>query len=155
MGTTGDRQRLLARIEEDFQGGWHCAEVIFARLGRHRDPAFDPGLVRLAGGFAGGMVAGTEACGALSGGILLLGYLYGRRHTGEDEDRCRELVGRFVRRFRSELGGTTCHHFTGGERDPAIHRRCTALVVRAAEILLDVLPGYGGPQHPTPAPSGS
>lgn len=131
---------LLRRIREDFMSGHHCSEVVFAHLGRYYDPDFDPALMRLATGFGGGIAEEADACGALVGGVMLIGYLYGRSSLEQDHTHCWELSRAYRRRFLQELGGTTCHYFTQGHFHPDNHRRCAdEVVLPAARILLDIL----------------
>ena len=131
---------LLKHIEEDFMAGHHCSEVIFAHIGRFYDPEFDPGLMKLATGFGGGIAEEADVCGALVGGVMLIGYLYGRSSLAEDQSRCWELSRAFRRRFLEELGGTTCYYFTKGHFNPDNHRKCCYdVVLEAARMLLEML----------------
>jgi len=137
---TGHVDALLRQIEDDFMTGHHCSEVVFAHVGRFCDPDFDPRLMRLATGFGGGIAEEADVCGALAGGVMLIGYLYGRTSLKEDQTRCWELSREYRRRFLEALGGTSCHYFTQGRFNPENHRKCAEQVVlKAARILLDVL----------------
>jgi len=134
------REALLRHIEEDYMAGHHCSEVIFTHLGRYYDPAFDPALMRLATGFGGGIAEEADVCGALVGGVMLIGYLYGRSSLKEDQTRCWELSRAYRRRFLEELGSTSCEYFTQGQFNPDNHRKCAEeVVLKAARILLDLL----------------
>ena len=134
-----DRELLLKGIEEDFLGGLHCSEVIFTHLGRCYDPEFDPRMMRLATGFGGGIAEEADVCGALVGGVMLIGHLYGRSSLKEDQTRCWELSRAYRRRFKEELGDTSCYYFTKGQFNPENHRKCAEVVLKAARILLDLL----------------
>jgi len=138
--TAAERESLLKQIEEDFMAGHHCSEVIFTHLGRYYDPEFDPRMMRLATGFGGGIAEEADVCGALIGGVMLIGYLYGRTFLDEDQSRCWELARTYRQRFLKELGGTTCFYFTQGEFNPENHRKCCYdVVLKAARILLNLL----------------
>jgi len=101
---------------------------------------FDPRWVRMTTGFAGG-VGGTheELCGALSGGIMVIGALYGRSSLKEDDRPALEMATRYRECFVEEFGLTQCAplrewvHGTGGPGS------CAILVERAAWILLELL----------------
>lgn len=133
-------EELFEAVRTDFMSGHHCSEVVFAHLGRYYDDDFDPKLMRLATGFGGGIAEEADACGALVGGVMLIGYLCGRSSLAEDQTRCWALSRAYCRRFREELGGTTCRHFTQGRFCPENHRRCAdEVVLPAVCILLDIL----------------
>jgi C_GCAxxG_C_C family probable redox protein len=104
----------------------------------------DPQRVRMATGFAGG-VGDTqqEMCGALSGGVMVIGALYGRSSLAEDDWLALQLATRYRERFASEMGETRCGplrewvHATGGPGS------CAFVVERAARILLELLDEQG------------
>lgn len=91
-----------------FMEGYNCAQSVFhafcGDLGIESDLA-----LKLACGFGAGMGRKGEVCGALTGGIIVLGAKYGR---GENQDRTatnvtyaktRELMDEFARRHGSCL----------------------------------------------------
>ena len=66
-------------------------------------------VVRYVTPFAGGVGChGKELCGALSGGIAVIGGLFGRRTSDEDDALVHDLACRFRERFVDELGVTRC-----------------------------------------------
>ena len=86
-----------------FAEGFNCAQsVLFSfcdDLGMDKDKA-----LKIACGFGAGMGRKEEVCGAVSGGILVIGAKYGR---GENEDRSatetayvkiRDLMNQFAQR---------------------------------------------------------
>lgn len=141
MKPVSNSEPVLKHIEEDFMAGHHCSEVILTHIGRFYDPEFDPKLMKLATGFGGGIAQEADVCGALVGGVMLIGYLYGRSSLSEDQTRCWELSRTYRRRFKDELGHTSCYYFTRGEFNPENHRKCAEVVLKAARILLEVLGG--------------
>lgn len=94
-----------------FSEGYNCAQsVLFVfsdDVGITRDTA-----LRIASGFGGGIGRMQEVCGAVTGGIMVIGARYGR---GEGDDReasgiayakTRELMCRFAERHGSYCCGT-------------------------------------------------
>jgi C_GCAxxG_C_C family probable redox protein len=96
--------------------------------------------VRMATGFAGG-VGGTEQeiCGALSGGIMVIGALYGRDSLADDDRLAMELATRYRERFQAELGETCCGPLRTRVHAPGGLGSCSVVVERAAHILLMLL----------------
>jgi C_GCAxxG_C_C family probable redox protein len=98
-----------------FREGYNCAQsVVFSysdKLNISKDLA-----LRLANGFGGGMGRKQEVCGAVSGGVLVLGLLYGR---GENEDKQKQeyayaKVGELIDRFEAKYGCVNCRKLLDG-----------------------------------------
>lgn len=144
-----DRFRLIAdpqRREEVarhagnlLRQGYHCSEAMVLGVGGALLDAVNEQALRMSTPFGGG-VGGTyhDVCGAFSGGLMVIGALYGRTETGTDDSQAYRLASRFRERFGQELGSTNCGELRssgyGGEGTP-----CAVLVERAARILLEVL----------------
>jgi len=107
--------------------------------------------VRMATGLAGG-VGDTqqEMCGALSGGVLVIGGALGRTGLSENDRPALTLATRYRQRFIAEFGYTQCARL----RETAVYApgglgSCAALVERSAMILLELL-SAAEPGHPIP-----
>ena len=81
----------------------------------------------MAGGLAGG-VGGSrqEICGAVSGGVLVIGGICGRDQPQADLQHCRDRAAHYRERFLDEFGTTQCQalldqlvHVDGGLGDPS------------------------------------
>ncbi len=94
--------------------------------------------LRMATGFCGGLGdTREELCGALSGGVMVVGGLVGRASLEEDDQPAIRLASEYRTRFLKEFGYTQCARLredvvnvTGGLGS------CGALVERAVMILL-------------------
>jgi C_GCAxxG_C_C family probable redox protein len=109
-------------------------------VGEHLWGEVDERTQRMTSALAGGVGGcGEELCGALSGGALVIGGLYGRTSPEQDETRCGEVVCRYRDRFLEKYGTTRCHDIreTGYGSDNIWP--CSVLVEGAATILLEVL----------------
>ena len=110
---------------------------------KNLEPACPVGsvLTRVATGFSGGLGdTREELCGALSGGVIVIGALCGRTSLDEDDQPAIERAARYRERFLQTLGYTQCRELR--ERIvnvPGGLGSCGALVERAALILMDVL----------------
>lgn len=112
--TTENTTKAEAAVSK-FREGYNCAQSVLyvhaEELGIGRGEA-----LRLACGFGAGMGRKEEVCGAVSGGILVLGLLHGR---GEKDDRSatettyaktRELMDQ----FRQRHGTFICRQLLNG-----------------------------------------
>jgi len=66
--------------------------------------------LKLACGFGGGMGRTENVCGAITGGILILGLIFGR---GENEDKLKQekvyiFVRDFIEKFKAKYGAIEC-----------------------------------------------
>ena len=111
-------------------------------VGEHVLGQLEPQSMRIATPFGGGM-GGThlEACGALSGGVMVIGALYGRTDPGEDDQRCYDLAARYRAAFLAEFGHTQCEPIRDAFERPDGSHGCDQVVERAARILLTLLAG--------------
>jgi C_GCAxxG_C_C family probable redox protein len=109
-------------------------------VGEYLFGSIDDRICRMATGLAGG-VGGTrqELCGALSGGVLLIGALHGRTRPDEDDSQCMTLVSRYLERFVQELGTTNCGDLRAMGYGSDGKWPCSVLVERAARVLLETL----------------
>ena len=103
-------ERALALHDEKF----NCAQAVFATYA----PAFGVGEVealKAAAGFGGGMGRLQETCGAVTGGLMVLGCRYGMVRPGETEakEETYAQVQEFVRRFREIHGTSSCRELLG------------------------------------------
>ena len=82
---------------------FHCSQAITAvgqeKLGKGNDE-----VIRAMGAFGGGLGGNGEVCGAVAGGLAVLGLRYSRAHQEEKEDpRMWADAEELVRRFRDEI----------------------------------------------------
>lgn len=95
----------------------------------------------MATGFSGGLGdTGEELCGALSGGAMVIGALYGRSTRDEDDQPAVERAEVYRERFVEAFGYTRCRELR--ERIVTVPDglgTCGALVAEAAMVLMDVL----------------
>lgn len=99
-------------------GGCHCSEAVLHAFNDTLGRPLSPVAMRLASGFPVGMGALADGrgctCGALAGGVLVLGLVYGREEPGaqapEVLGKAKELHDWFV----AEHGATCCRVLTRG-----------------------------------------
>ena len=103
---------LPARAVELFQEGYNCAQAVagaFAEAGYFMGLSFDQ-AVRLAEGLGGGLCRLRETCGAVSGGMLVLGACYGHNDPEHPQSKM-ELYAQGQRTalpFQEKFGTFSC-----------------------------------------------
>ncbi len=144
MTKTDLRERLAREGEARLREGYHCSEAVLMTLGPYVGHPWDPACVRLATGFAGG-VGGThdDLCGALAGGVMVLGAALGRT-TIVDDHKLMALVAEFRRRFVEAYGITRCETIRATViKNEGGLGSCAVLVGQVVAMLYDLLADAG------------
>lgn len=119
------------------KSGLSCSESTVKALGEAMLDDFSEILIKAASPFSGG-IGGPELCGALSGGLMIIGALYGRTSAAESRAFCRAVSIAFREAFLERFGETRCHILKsdgwGAEEHP-----CSSLVGESSRILLTIL----------------
>jgi C_GCAxxG_C_C family probable redox protein len=109
-------------------------------VGEHVLGDLGPRCAWMATGLAGGLGdTQQEMCGALSGGVLVIGGLLGRESLNEDDRPALDLATRYRERFLAKLGATQCARLREMVYAPGGLGSCALLVEGAAMILLKLL----------------
>ena len=109
-------------------------------VGEYLLGSIDDQVLRMTTGLAGG-AGGTyqEMCGAVSGGVLIIGAIHGRVRPEVDDSRCQRLAALYLKRFGTELGTVRCGDLRALGYGSDGRWPCSALVERAIPLLLDIL----------------
>jgi C_GCAxxG_C_C family probable redox protein len=123
-----------------YQSGFHCAEVISKAILEFHAKERSTAVPSVASGFGGGIGKSKEdVCGALTGGIIALGYLYGRSNPDEDVQEVMDLSSEFRKRFIQEVGSTRCGDILRRFGEQENMMKCKEMTMRASKILSDLL----------------
>ncbi|MBN1130775.1 MAG: C_GCAxxG_C_C family protein [Chitinispirillaceae bacterium] len=98
-----------------FKEGYNCAQSVLCCYAGELQISRDMAL-RIANGFGGGMGRKQEVCGAISGGIMVLGLMYGR---GENDGKEKQeitfaKVRNLIESFTAECGTVNCRELLSG-----------------------------------------
>jgi C_GCAxxG_C_C family probable redox protein len=143
-----DRSDIAA---QKFKDGYNCAQSVFFSFCDDLHVNKDIAL-KLACGFGAGMGRKQEVCGAVTGGIMVLGMKYGR---GEKEDisateKTYPKIREFMDKFKKRQGNYICRHLlsecelTTAEGQKYFHgndlknKVCIPCVKSAVEILEEI-----------------
>lgn len=113
----------------------NCAESILFASNEAMGLGLDKKARLLASGFGGGLGIG-HVCGALTGGIMVLGRLYVKDHAHEDP-RIKDVEKELIAAFEKEYGTLMCTPIKDKHSHPEL--RCKSVIVKAAEILEEVI----------------
>ena len=72
--------------EEFYRSGdYYCSEAIVATIRNHIDPNLPLEAISMASGFPVGIGGSQCVCGAVSGGVMCLGYFFGRTKPKDEK----------------------------------------------------------------------
>ena len=95
-----------------FAEGHYCAEAVLLAGAKHL--GFQSDLMpAIATGFCSGLARTSGLCGALSGGVMVLGLAYGRKRAGESVEQNYAATRALLDAFRDEFGATGCSELLG------------------------------------------
>jgi C_GCAxxG_C_C family probable redox protein len=102
------------RARAHFDGGFNCAEAVLLAgtefLGRGTDD-----VPRIATPFGGGLAGCGYTCGAISGGLMVIGLKYGRGEAADLESKRQayKLADRLLEAFTRRFGSVNCRELSG------------------------------------------
>lgn len=122
------------------RSGFHCAEAVSKAIIETYGEGSSNDIPKVATAFGGGMGRSKqEICGALSGGMIALGYLFGRSMPETDWTAISELAAklrqRFIRQFETTNCGTLLEKFGPQEN----MMRCKKLSGEVADMLANII----------------
>jgi C_GCAxxG_C_C family probable redox protein len=134
------KEDLEQKAFDYFNNGFCCSEAISKTIIDHfaENPEGYP--VKVASGFCGGIGRSHEdICGALTGGVIAAGYLFGRMEQGKDFSEAARVITEFRKAFIEAFGSTNCAAILKslGEQDKYI--KCKQLTGKATGVLADIL----------------
>ncbi|MFA4875831.1 MAG: C-GCAxxG-C-C family (seleno)protein [Methanoregula sp.] len=132
-----DSIRVRKIAEEYYRSGqFFCSEAIVKTINDEFGLNYPNSIVRLASGFPIGIGSAGCACGAVTGGVMAIGMVFGREEPSDPRiDRClalaRELHTFFIRRH----GCLCCRTLTHGMvlKSPEHMQQCIAFTGEVAE----------------------
>ena len=112
----------------------------------------------VATGFCGGMSRTAGLCGALVGGIMALGVLFGRNSSADSHKKIFALSERLVRDFEKQFGSRNCSDLLGCdistragdavfEAKKLGKTRCLDITVKTTELVMQVLENHNNIRH--------
>lgn len=145
MKTITEIEILVAseKAAKYFGNGFHCAEAVATAVldAIGEEPSEAAAHATAFGGGFGRTF--QEACGALSGALIAIGHLYGRRELGGEWDLPADLGAKIRQHFLDDFGVTNCATLRtrfGEERQMIECRNLTKKVTATLLTLLNENP---------------
>ncbi|MEN6414865.1 MAG: DVU_1555 family C-GCAxxG-C-C protein [Veillonellales bacterium] len=137
---------MFLKMVELSQQGFYCSQILLI-IGLEAQGKENSDVVRAMSGLAGGLGFCGKTCGALTGGVCLIG-LYAGKGTAEEledsrfSDMIRELVEWFEKEECFQYGGIACSNILGNNplNRPA---RCPQLVQKTLAKVVAILSANG------------
>jgi C_GCAxxG_C_C family probable redox protein len=143
-----DRSDAKNRASELFDSGFFCAESVLAAVAEYAGIS-SPLVPKMATGFCSGLSRTNNMCGAVTGGILALGMIYGRSMPSKAVEPTYEKVQEFLNLFQKQNGSLMCEGLTdcnlstdeGREafKEKGLKKRCSAFTGYAAGLVVDLI----------------
>jgi len=117
-------------------GQLYCPEAIVKAINDGFRAGFPDTVIRLASGLSYGMGGAGCSCAAVTGGVLAIGMIFGRREPGDPGvDRCLGLCRELHTIFSGRHGFVCCRSLTYGMRlqSPEQVQQCIAFTGEVAE----------------------
>ena len=128
---------MLKEIIKNYYPNKHynCAEAMVYAANDAYDLKLSKDTLLAMAGFGGGMAV-EGVCGAISGGIAVLGIMFTKDRAHED-DGIKELTKEFFNRIEETLGSSNCKVLKDQYRDENL--KCASIVEISADILEEII----------------
>ncbi|HUH65706.1 MAG TPA: C-GCAxxG-C-C family protein [Syntrophales bacterium] len=134
------KEELEKKAFDYFYTGFCCAEALSKTIIDHFAEKPEDYPIKVATGFCGGIGRTHEdMCGALAGGVLAVGYLYGRTEKGKDFSQVIAITFEFRRQFIEAFGSTNCAAILESFGEQEKYIKCKQMTGKAAGMLYDIL----------------
>jgi C_GCAxxG_C_C family probable redox protein len=115
---------------------YYCSEAIVKVINDEFGLGYPEPVIRMASGFPIGMGGSGCTCGAVAGGIMALGMVFGRTQAKDDQvKKCMDLAHELHERFRERHGCLCCRILTKGMvlGSPVHMQQCITFTGEVAE----------------------
>jgi len=134
----------IQKIAEEYyrSGQFYCSEAIVKAINDGCGLGYPESVIRLASGFPIGIGGSGCPCGAVTGGVMALGMVFGRDRAGDPRiDRCfglsRELHSFFIRKHSCLCCRTLTHGMV--LKSPEHMQQCVAFTGEVAEEVAKII----------------
>lgn len=114
------KEVCINKVQQDAEhqfrlGNFYCSEAVVYSIREHFDKDMPEQMIAAASGFPIGIGKSKCVCGSVSGGILVLGYFFGRTKGADSTvQNTLKLANELQESFRKNHGCLCCHVHTKG-----------------------------------------
>jgi len=132
-------EKIKELIYRNYDDGFHCAEAIVNTI-NELFPEKSNIHCNAASGFCGG-IGGCkqDACGALTGGIVALGFIYGRQKGNTDISKLVSLSAELRQLFIAEFKTTICMDIIENLENMIEYNGCKDLTAKISWTLYNLI----------------
>ncbi|MBN1265717.1 MAG: C_GCAxxG_C_C family protein [Anaerolineales bacterium] len=143
---TDEKISTMSKEAEEIMTGehtrerYHCSEAFVKIVGSYLFNGFGDEAQRMTTGLAGG-VGGTheEMCGALVGGVMCIGAMFGRARPTENDVPAYKVSAQYRNAFIEQMGGAKCHELRELGYGSGGLAPCGVLVGRAIPVFFNAI----------------
>lgn len=138
-----DLNKVRETAEEYYRkGDFYCSEAVVKTIKDTFELDFSDEVIKMASGFPVGIGGSGCTCGAVSGGVMALGMVFGRSNAQDPKVmKTMELSAELHERFREKRKFVCCKILTKGmDFGKKEHlEQCIAITGEVAEIVADII----------------
>ena len=133
---------------KEFDSGLYCAESVLTVVAKRYKVQSDI-IPRIATGLCSGMGRTCGTCGAVTGGVMAVSLLYGRKSVDDSAERNYCAVQELINSFTELYGTTNCSELLGCDlgtdsgqlkfTDQKLRRRCREFTGIAADLAINII----------------
>lgn len=134
-------------VDRAMRSNLYCAESVLLGVAEGLNIQ-SPLIPRIASGFCSGLSRTGGTCGALNGGVMALGLIFGRDNGESPPDGSYEKVEMFLNQFKDANGSCNCRAITGCDlgTDEGMRRyletgmweKCQEITRRAVSMIAEI-----------------
>lgn len=153
------QDQVAERAAELFNQGLCCAESVLQAIAESRGIQSEL-IPKIATGLCGGISRTGGICGAVSGGVLAISMVSGRKDAKECREENHRIVRQFLTECEAQFGSTNCEKLIGcrldtpeGQqffKDHNLREKCAGFTREAARLASQLL---SAPSAPPASPS--